>query len=639
MSGQYRRIYPQRGFIFLDGGLNSKYERSLIGDEESPACQNVIFNNGAVETRQGTSKLNTTSVGTYAGDGLYTRRSNAGSETMCAFWNGTLYTLAGTTFGAVASSVSVFTAGQRVGAAMDEGYLFMGNGGAIPRKWNGAEFTRHGVYPPTTTAAVASNGAGALANSGQYRYKVTFVNSNLVESDVGPATATFVMSTTGGQLRVSSIPVAPQSWGVNTRRLYRTVTSGTTFLRVTTINDNTTTTYDDNNADSALGTTAPTDNGVPPLYSTIIYHPGLGRLFMNDISNPNLVWWTEANNPYTVTSTNFQRVGNNTSDVVKGFAIQDNSIVVFCENSTMIGYFPSNTTSDWQWVVSKSPYGSKSPFAAVKVENKILFPATQNDKLAGFAMFDGDTVDPSATLLTISSVGSYLESDRVETDVFNIQETYIGNISAIVYRNKAYIAATYGSGQTVNNRYYCYDFSISRISKNKRASWVPNTGVYPVQFTVYGGRLYYQDANATGRVYLMESGTYNDDGAAIDSYYWTKEFSGYDNEINFQKDFRYANVMVENSGDYRMNLTYRVDSDSGTGDTQTIDLNPGGSLWGSMVWGSDTWGGGSSQKEVRQFLGTSRGKRIQFRFSNQNTADQKFKVYRMNYAYNLKGFR
>lgn len=635
MSGNYRRIYPPKDYIFLDGGLNSKYERSLIEDNESPDCANVVFGQGSVETRQGASKLNTGAVGSYVGDGVYTRRASTGSETMCAFWNGTMYALAGTSFTTVPSAQSVFTAGVRVGADQDEGYLFMGNGGTTPYKWNGTDFTRHGVYAPTTTATVASNATGRL--TGDYRYKVTYVNTNLVESDVGPVTVTF--AAVSATLRLTSIPVAPQSWGVSSRRIYRTVTSGSTFNRLTTLSDNTTTTYDDNTADASLGTGAPTDNGVPPKYNAIIYHPGLGRLFMNDTDNPNLVWYTEANNPYTVASVNFQRAGNNTSDLVKGFAIQDNGLVVFCENSIMVGYFSDNTPANWKWVVSRSNFGSRSPYALIRYDNKTLFPAVQNGVFVGFADFAGESVTPNSTLLTISTVGSYTESDRIEPEIYQIPSGTVPNISGIVYKNKAYIAVTYGANQTQNNRYYVYDFSISRISSQKRPSWVPNTGLKPAQFTIYNGSLYFQSAAAVGFVYKLDSGVYSDDGSAIDSYYWTKEYSGYESDINFQKDFRYANIMLENSGAYFMNLGYRIDSDSGGGDVKTIDLNPGGSLWGTMMWGRDLWGGGSLQREIRQFLGTARGKRIQFKFSNQNTAGQKFKVSRLNFAYNIKGFR
>jgi hypothetical protein len=636
---QFRRIYPQKESVLFDGGLNNKFERSIIADNESPDCANVIFNNGAVETRPGWSKLNTAAVGSFVGDGLYTRNARDGSETMVAFWGGSAWYLAGTSFTTIGSAQSVFTAGVRFGAAQDENYLFAGNGGVLPYKWDGTYFTRHGVYPPTTTCTVASNGVGNLTASGEYTYKVTYVNTNLVESDLGPISTTFVISTTSGQNTVSNIPTAPQSFGVSHRYLYRKGGAVTSYKRVTTIADNTTTSYNDNVADASLGATGPSDNGVPPKYNAIIYHPGQNRLFMNDTANPNYVVWTEVGQPYTVATTNFKIIGDNTSDLVKGFAIFDNSLIVFCENSITIGYMPSTTTTDWRWIVSRSPYGSKSPYAVINYQNKILFPAVQNDLLVGFAGFAGDTVEPSSSLLTVSAAGSDTKSDRIEPDIFNVQTTYLGNISSIVYKNKAYIALTYGSGNTRNNRFYTFDFSLSNLKKSQKESWVPNTGLAPAQFTIYGGNIYFQSANAVGFVYKQESSVYGDDGAAIDSYYWTKEFAGYSNEINYQKDFRYANFLVENSGAYYMNLTYRVDSDTGGGDAKQVSLDPGGSLWGTMVWGRDTWGGGTSQKEYRQFLGTARGKRIQFKFSNQNTVNQKFKVYRLNFAYNVKGYR
>jgi hypothetical protein len=263
---QFRRIYPGQGRVLFDGGKNNKFERSIIADNESPDCANVIFSNGAVETRQGVTKLNTTSVGTFVFDGLYTRRADDLAETMCAFAGGHMYTLGTTTFTTVPSAQSVFTAGVRVGATQYENHLFIGNGGVIPYKYNGTDFTRHGVYPPATTSTVSSQTTGGL--TGDYRYKVTYVNSMSVEGDVGPVTATFTAA--AATLRLASIPVAPQSWGVSSRRIYRTEAGGSTFKRLTTIADNSTTTYDDNNADAALGTAAPTDNGVPPKYSVCV---------------------------------------------------------------------------------------------------------------------------------------------------------------------------------------------------------------------------------------------------------------------------------------------------------------------------------------------------------------------------------
>jgi hypothetical protein len=183
------------------------------------------------------------------------------------------------------------------------------------------------------------------------------------------------------------------------------------------------------------------------------------------------------------------------------------------------------------------------------------------------------------------------------------------------------------------------DFSIENLSKNQKEAWVPWTGIRASQFTIYNGGLYAGSSIADGKVLMLEDGTYNDSGSAINSYFYTKEFSGFKQDINYFKDFRFANLLVENVGDYTMDVIYRADSDAGVGNISEVNLNPGGSLWGTMVWGTDVWGGGTTQSEVQVFLGTLAGKRVQFKFTNQNVADQRFKVHGMNFLYNLKGYR
>ena len=267
-----------------------------------------------------------------------------------------------------------------------------------------------------------------------------------------------------------------------------------------------------------------------------------------------------------------------------------------------------------------------------------MFAAVQEDKFVGFAAIDGQTVSPSASILTSTAIGSELKSAPIEPDMFDVQSGYLENIVSIVYQNKAYVALTKESGETENNRIYVYDFSLGNLKKQE-ASWVPWTGLSANDFTILNGTLYYGSSTANGFVYEMNTSTYNDDGAAIDSYLWSKEFPGLSEETNIFKDYRYAQLFFENSGDYFMDFTVKVDSDKGSGDTSQIDLDPGGSLWGTMRLGSDTWGGGNDEGELRKFIAPLRGKRIQFKFSNRNTADQKFKVVGMNFVYNNKGFR
>lgn len=630
-------VYPPGGRITFDGGKNSKFERSIIADNESPDCVNVVFTNGAVETVAGTTKLNTSAVASFVNDGLYTRHDNSGAETMVGFWGGSMYQLAGSTFTTVPSAQSVFTAGTRVGATEYENHLFLGNGAANPYKYNGTDFTRHGVPAATGAVSMASATTSTGVLTGSYQYVVTFVNSQAVEGNPGTATVTTTLASGMGIL--TGIPVAPTSHGVSARRIYRATatTAGAGFFRVAEIADNTTTTYVDNIPDASLGAEAPDDNGEPPKYSVAAYHQN--RIFCNDASEPNLVWYSELAEPYTFGSLNFRRIGDASGDIVRTIEVYQNAIFVGCDNSQVLIFMPSTDPADWAELRIKSQYGSKSPFANFLYNNSLAFAAMQNGKLAGFAAVTGSTIDPTATILDHSTAGSDLKSDRIEPDMFQVQETFVGNISSMVFKNKAYIALTYGSNQTENNRIYVFDFSSGNLGKKQEASWAPLVGLSASQFTVYDGKLYYGSSTDDGFVYQLESSNFSFDGSAITSYFWTKEFSGRPEHETLEKDFRTAELLIEKAGAYNMNFTYRVDSDKGVGLTQQVSLDPGGSIFGSLNWGGGVWGGGTDQDEVRIPLGAARGRRIQFKFGNQGAVNQRFKVHGMKFTYNIKGKR
>lgn len=630
----FRRVYPDDNTkkIFFDGGINNKFERTIIADNESPDCLNVVFENGAVATRGGTSKLNTIAVGSFSFDALYTREDSSGHETMIAWGNGSAFQLAVTTFSTIPSAQSVYTAGIRVFSAQSEGYIFFGNGGNQPYKFDGSYFTRHGIEQSSAPTAI-SNATGVL--TGDYRYKVSYVNSASVEGDVSTSNNTFTVAS--ATIRVT-IPTAPASFGVSARKIYRTETGGTSFKLVTTISDNSTTTYDDSTDDGSLGAVAPTDQGKPPNYSAIVFHPALQRLFFLDPSNPNYLFWSEASNPYVVKVTNFDRFGDKSTDILKTLTVLENYLIIGAEKRIHIYYFPSNKPSEWQKIESKSVYGCISPFGIVPFNNGLLLPVVQNNLFSGFALLNGDSVTPSSTTLTVITAGSDVLSEKIEPIIFNTNDATLDDMSAIIYKNKAFFTLAYGTSQTTSNRVLVFDYSYSRI-KNIPYSWSLWSGMTPTQFTIYNGKMYYATNENTGFVYEMNTSSYSDSGSAINSYYYTKEFAGFLNESSNYKDFRYALFLIEMLGNYYMNIASRVDSDIDDGNTQRVSLYSGSTTWNNFNWDEANWGGGVEQQDVKLDLGIASGKRIQFKFSNQNTINQGFKVHWAAFAYNLKGTR
>jgi hypothetical protein len=259
--------------------------------------------------------------------------------------------------------------------------------------------------------------------------------------------------------------------------------------------------------------------------------------------------------------------------------------------------------------------------------------------LAGFLSLAGVDTKPDDVNLTVTGIRSDTLSDRIEPEVYAFNTTHIGKSCAIEFKNKLWFSVPTGVS-TVNNKVYQFDYQ-RRDKDRTSGSFVPFSYPYGFSaFTIYNGRLYGQSSSATGYVYHLDAGVYSDDGTAIDSYYWTKEYQGFDDDIENQKDFRFANFIVETLGDYYMNITYLIDSDAGVGTTIQVDLNPGQSLYGTGIYGVDVYGGGVNRKNVRICLSPTAGKKIQFKFDNQNTAGQAFHVLpRGTFSYNARGLR
>ncbi len=115
--------------------------------------------------------------------------------------------------------------------------------------------------PSAPTATLAGAGAGLLSN-GLYGYKVTFIAQGK-ESAASPAvTETVVDFTTDGKINLTAIPVSTDP-SVTSRKIYRTTAGGGTYQLLTTIANNTATTFLDNIADASLGAAvAPTVSSV-----------------------------------------------------------------------------------------------------------------------------------------------------------------------------------------------------------------------------------------------------------------------------------------------------------------------------------------------------------------------------------------
>jgi hypothetical protein len=544
--------------------------------------------------------------------------------------------LSGTTFVTVPSAQGNYSTGTVKNTDMYQNILFIGDGGT-PHKYDEGVYTRHGVEVPSLVADGGTRTAGGNL-IGDYHYKLTYVNTQVVEGDVSTGTATLVATASGEQILVTGIATPQQSFGVDAKYLYRTIAgsgiSGTYYFVASLAAS--ITTYTDNIASAAQGSAAPTDNGKPPDYEFIKNFQE--RVFCNDQQNPQYLWYSNLGEPFTFASTNFIKIADGDGEKITGLAIQGNSLVVFKENSVWLIYMPTTDDTGWIRLRSNAKYGCGSHKSIVEYQKQLMYLGQQNRLVTGFYALVGDQTEPDATSLRSTAMYGDAKSDRIEPDIKLLQDSYKQYCSGIAFDNKLWFSVTYGANNTTNNRVYQFDF-VRRDKSRKVGSWVPFTGMSFNDFTVYGGELYAGASTGTGFVYKLQDGSYNDNGSAIDSFYETKEMDGGANHRHFDKDFRQANFTVATLGDWNMRIHRRVDSEKGEGNAIDVNLDAGGSNWGSAVFGVSTWGGGKDREDIKMELGQSEGKRISFKFTNLNTAGSAFQIVRGNVYYNRRGLR
>lgn len=113
--------------------------------------------------------------------------------------------------------------------------------------------------PGALTCALATTPVAGNVNTGPHRYLATFVTADgETQAGIVSAAVTVADNAVNGQVALTAIPLGGSS--VTSRKLYRTVAGGSTYLLLATIANNTATTYTDNIADASLGAGAPTTN-------------------------------------------------------------------------------------------------------------------------------------------------------------------------------------------------------------------------------------------------------------------------------------------------------------------------------------------------------------------------------------------
>jgi hypothetical protein len=190
--------------------------------------------------------------------------------------------------------------------------------GAEYRIYNGVECHAVQLTPPAAAPTITGNKLKSTGRfNGVYKCWVTFVQADGLESDPSPlasidgeVTTTSTTTDNHGQpvqvtttkyyniLNWSNIPIGPE--GTIGRKLYRTKADQSEGRLVTTIGDNTTTTFEDTVSDDSLSVIAilRTDNDLSKVKTCdfIVYHTNSGRVFAASINSAD-VQYSEPSHP------------------------------------------------------------------------------------------------------------------------------------------------------------------------------------------------------------------------------------------------------------------------------------------------------------------------------------------------------
>jgi hypothetical protein len=198
----------------------------------------------------------------------------AGSSAVDDFYNNTFITITGGTGAGQTRWISDYY-GTTKAAVITPNWTTQPDNTSTYTVSSAIKVRNLGVDPPETALSAAADAAAGSPN-GVYLYKVTYVNADGFESNAGPASESVTVSSK--KINLTSIPVDAAAGNTTAkRRIYRTPAASSVYKYLTEIADNTTTTYQDNTADGALGSLMLDNLNIPP--DCTIAYPFNGYVF------------------------------------------------------------------------------------------------------------------------------------------------------------------------------------------------------------------------------------------------------------------------------------------------------------------------------------------------------------------------
>ena len=507
---QETRYFILHQFDF-SGGLNTRDLDTVIEESELSDVEDFSYDKrGALQTRKGYTKMSTTPYGTgnLESLGVYYK---LGADPAIIAAKGTVLGKFNDSTGEFSDIETGLTSGKKVSMHQFMNHFYMANGTDKVRVYDGTSVWEAGYTKPATAVSAAQGATGVLL-AGKYKYHVTYYYKD-GESNPND-TETEVTITADKKIELSNIPTGGSR--VTQRKLYRTTKDGDEFHLLTTIEDNTTTTYSDNIPDGGLGATMEEDNDIPPVASMILNHKA--RLwYAGDPDNPSRLYFSKALHPESVSSFGYWDIGRDDGDIITGLAVNLGALVIFKQYSTWVisGDLPTGDSPDMVLEKVNPTAGIVSQFSSTHAGNDVLFmtPNSGVHRLHRVLLAQTETMDVQAI------------SDKIFGTIKDLNRDKLSRCHSIVYNRNFYVFVPSGVEQDECNTALVLDLRKLYPAEEYTISWTKYTNMNFASSCLYlddeGEKLIVGGQN--GHLYQLENGA-SDDGATITPNATTKWF-------------------------------------------------------------------------------------------------------------------
>jgi|GEM_PF-4303335 len=588
----------------FSGGLNTRDFDTIIQANELSDVMNFKYDKrGSLTMRGGFTKLNNIEYGSsqcYSVGGYY--KTGATREEIV---------VSGTTIGkrleggvTIADIGTGYTAGTYWDIHQFMDHLFMGDGGTNTfQVYDGSDIWDIGYIIPASGVTATEGAAGVLENK-EYQYHVTYYYAD-GESNSN-ATPTAITPAANKKIELTNIPTGNSR--VTQRKLYRTEGDGTTFKLLTTIEDNTTTSYSDNTPDSGLGADIDTDNTYSNLQNCKFNINHKSRMwYAGDPNNPSTLYYSKALHPESNPSTYTWAIGSQDGDVITGLAVNLGALIIFKKYSTWVitGDLPTGASADMVLEQVNPSIGCVGFKTIDHAGNDLLFMTPSNgvQRLHRIILAETESMDAEAL------------SYKIEPTIDALNNDMLYKAHAAVWNNKYYLFVPHDTA-TECDRCLVLDLRDMNAEYENTIRWTQydnmNFSCSHVMRDSEGESLHI-GSTTEGYIYNGEDGV-NDDGQAIEAYATTKylEFGSFLNS----KVPRLFAVSGRASEDYQFTirqymLVYNYATEQMEEQQETTIFRGGGAvsgddvLWDDILWDDVLWDAdGGYTNTVRDFIHT-----------------------------------